>query len=146
MLLGILFASHSNESNGDVTMTSITLWRHVNIFSHTDCSDNNIFSLTSVTAGYVFCKFDFCFWFLRFEETKTKYALSNGTRIFKIGQGIKKPRKLIDKTPFWIDVIYTIKWFYMVLGKTKQLLGLLLTLHRNMSRPLWAFSTRHISV
>ena len=39
----------------------------------------------------------------------------------------------MDKTPYWIDFIYTIKWFCMVLGKTKQLLGLLLTLHRNMS-------------
>ena len=61
-------------------------------------------------------------------ETSTKmYALSNETRIFKIGQGIKKRRKVIDKTPFWIDFVYTIKWLYMVLGKTKQLLGLLLT-------------------
>ena len=51
MMLGILFASHSSESNGDVNHTM----KSRNIFSRTDYSDKNIFSLTSVTAGYVFC-------------------------------------------------------------------------------------------
>ena len=75
MVLIILFGSYSKESNGDVTMTSITLWRHINTFSCTDCSDTNIVCLASVAAGFANLTFVSGFLFYNKLKQSTRYPM-----------------------------------------------------------------------